>query len=151
MEIPLDVLDIVVSFGWPDAMVLVPAPNRWAEWAKYCHYGRTTHVLLTVRHGRALATYIRIITNGRSKDVFDSTLVFSEPSGRKYTELYTADSAHQRAIVDRLWYCTRDMCAWNALNTKPRRSRMGNVRRTGPGTYWKDVWLPRNYPDFCVC
>ena len=148
MDAPLDVLDHIVSFGWPDAMLLIPAPNRVAVWARYHHYGRTTHVQLTVKHGRSLVTYVRLLTNGRSQDVFDGTLVFSEPGRRKYTEMYNADSIRQRLIVDRLWYCVNDMCVWNAQNSKPRRSRMGNARRAGPGTYWKDVRLPQVYPAF---
>ena len=148
MNLPLDVLDHVVSFGWPDAMLLIPAPNRVAVWARYCHYGRTTHVLVTMKYAKVTSVYIRLFTNGRIRNVFDETQVFSQPGGRKYTEVYNVDSARQRHIVDRLWYCVHDMCVWNAQNSKPRRSRMGNATRTAPDSYWKDVRLPHAYPAF---
>ena len=101
-----------------------------------------------MEYARVSSVYIRLFTNGQIRNEFDETQVFSEPAGRKYTEMYNADSARQRRIVDRLWYCVRDQCVWNAQNNKPRRSRMGNASRTGPGTYWKDVRLPHAYPAF---
>ena len=127
-------------------MLLIPAPHRCAVWARYCCYGRTTHVLVIVKKGRKTETRIRLSTNGRSRDVFDDTMVFS--IGRKHTELYNEDSARQRRIVNRLWYCVHAMGVWTA--PKPLPTRMGNASRTGPGSYWKDVWLPHSYPAFCA-
>ena len=157
MDLPYDTLHLIVSYGWPGAMALIPKSKRRKTWARYCHYGRTTHTLVTHSIGPVSSTHIRLYTNGTGHDVYDTTKVFLVGRNKKYTELYDPASIRQRRIVQRLWYCVHDMCVWDARPAaRPLfRARMNfgaiDSARTGPGRFWSDTWLPTEYPVLFRC